>query len=72
MGARVTNKELPHMDATVTEEDDSWRFSTVERSEEEKRSLYDVDLAESKVAWSRFLPLVEFEDGALRFTRRLR
>ena len=53
-------------------DDESWNYEAVERSEKEKHALYDIDLQDPRVALSTFIPLVEFENGCLRITKRLR
>lgn len=55
-----------------SEDDKNWEYNAVERSEAEKSALYDVDLQNPRVALSSLVPLVEFEDGSLRITKRLR
>lgn len=60
--------------STLSESEDSenWEYNAVERSEAEKSALYDVDLQTPRVVLSSLIPLVEFEDGSLRITKRLR
>lgn len=53
-------------------DDENWEYNAIERSEAEKHALYEVDLQDPRVALSSFIPLIEFEDGSLRITKRLR
>ncbi len=60
------------MSALSDDEHEDWEYEAVERSESKRRTLYETELRDPRVALSTLVPLVEFEDGSLRITKRLR